>query len=259
MNITYIITIIIILLVLSVVVTGIIQKREQLAAEKKQRASQYYYQAKNAQDMIDVMRAIPISSDIIKFLLSYIVHNLKTAQSIWPKLQNINVDIERAEMHFQGYKAKSNKKIPLPSDEQSLTATTLRLNKFINYLKTLYQSGALPENHFNSWYQKLYQEMARLEIEGNLKLATRSIEKEKILTAKTYLNNSRTKIEHYQIDIDYKNEQLNILNSILIEIEKPQQEADSENEKEQTGYSNTHNEGIQLGDSEQLFDNKKKW
>lgn len=258
MNIAFIITIIIILLVLSVVVTGIIQKREQIAAEKKQRASQYYYQAKNAQDMIDSMRFIPISSDIIQFLLSYIVQCLKTARTIWPKLQRIDQDIERSQMHLQGYKPKSTKRIPLPTDEQTLTTLTVRLNKFINYLKNLVQTGALPENYYQRWYQKLYKELARIEIEGPLKLASRALEKEKAGTAKSFVHTARTKLEQYQVDSEYRNAQLETINSILNEIEHPQGIEETP-EDDENHYHDTSKEGIQLGDSEQIFDEKKKW
>ncbi len=259
MNIGIIISIIIALLIISVIITGIIQKREQIAAQKRQQAAQFYYRAQNALDMIELMRAIPISSEIIQFLLSLVVQSLKTTRSIWPKQLNISQEISRAEMHLEGYKAKTSQRIPLPADEQSLSITTARLKKFMQYLKALHHAAVLPENYFEKWHKKLYQDLARIDIEGLLKLATRAAENSKPGTAKNYLTLAKSRFDVYVLDPTYKNEQLQLLNSILQQL-KDTANSNQEEDPKSSGYQpgNRH-EGVQLGDAEDIFTEKKKW
>lgn len=250
MNIGIIIAVILGLLVLSVVITGIIQKREQIAAQKRQQAAHYYYRAQNAQDMIELMRAIPISADIIQFLMSLALQSLKTARSIWPKQLNISQEIAKAELRLQDYKPKEKSRIPLPEDEQNLTITTARLKKFMHYLSALKNATVLPEKHFNQWNTKLYQDLARIDIEGLLKLATRATENTKPGTAKNFLALAKSKIELYNVDPNYKNEQLQVLLSI-----EQQLRADNE----QQTHKLEQESGVQLGHSEDIFTKKKKW
>ncbi len=250
MNIGIIIAVILGLLVLSVVITGIIQKREQIAAQKRQRAAQYYYRAQNAQDMIELMRAIPVPSEIIQFLMSLSVQSLKTARSIWPEQLNISREIEKAELRLQGYKPRANSRIPLPKDEQSLTLTTAHLKKFMHYLSALKNASVLPENHFNQWNKKLYEDLARIDIEGLLKLATRAVENSKPGTAKSFLALAKSKIDFYSIDPAYKNEQLQLLLNLEQQIQTDKEQQTNKLEQESA---------VQLDHSDDIFNKKKKW
>ncbi len=250
MNISIIIAVIVSLLVLSVVITGIIQKREQLAAQRKQQAAQYSYRAQQAQEMIELMRSIPVSAQIIQFLLNLSLQSLKMAASIWPGQLNISHEIEKAEMRLQGYKPKADTAIPLPNDEQGLSLTTARLKKLLQYLSSLKENAILPESHFTPWKKKLNRDLARVDIEGLLKLATRAVENQKPGTANNYLNLAKTRFDLYELEPTYKNEQLQLLLSI-----EQQLQAEKTVQKNQPEPDAV----VQPEHSDSIFPDKKKW
>ncbi len=249
MTIAFVIAGIIALLIISVSVSGYLQKQEQIAAQKRQMAAQYYQRAQQAQNICELLRGISINPDIMAFLLNISSENLKHVKQIWPKQINIDIEIEKALIRQKGYKPTPAKPLPFPVNEQGLAAMVNRLRKLNNYLKALQQETLLAEQQYERWNKEIFLATSRLEIEGTLRLAARSVESNHAGSARNFLEYVKNKVDAYPLDPNYKQTQYAAINELAQSLDEKQKALQEEN-----GVPRA-----KLGESDDDFETKKKW
>ncbi|RMH46058.1 MAG: hypothetical protein D6694_03910 [Gammaproteobacteria bacterium] len=251
MNLTVIILSGITILIISLLVSGYLQKRAQILAEKRQKATTHFYQGLNTAKVLDLLRGVVVPSDIMKYLFNLVETHYKKAKEFWPQYPNIDAEIDKIVLRKESYKPSQKPKNPVPSDEQKIVAISNRLRKLDKHLRQLAQSAYLPDEQYRAWHAWLVREVARIEIDGAIKLAERALEKQAVATCKTHLGFLAERVAAYEkLGDDFIAERRKHLDDITHRLEQLIKEIEAK-QKEEVSPTNE--------EDDPLFGTKKKW
>lgn len=252
MSTTTIVIIIVTLLLLGVAASAYIQFREQVKAEKRQRIAKYRYRAREGQELYDRFFDFPIGPQARQVILQYIAQNLSMALNVEPNQPDVKQSLDSINGKLTAPDVPADSQgLNIPYDPQEIV---VMMGKVKNLMRYVHKIGKTPGMDINvaskglSHLKKLY---LQLQTHTFIGVARKSADEKNFPQAKQYLENAKKSLLRQNISDANTQKLLGQVEEIEQEIKALQDTPIKEEEDV--------NETADLGDTDDLFQPKKKW
>ncbi len=256
MDTTFIIISVVILLIGGVAFSGYFQFREQQKAEKRQKVAKLRFRAREGQELHDAFFEEPIGPNARKVILQYVERNIRAALQVDPNQQDLRQSLEMLAQKINSPEVPADsQKMNYSGEPQELMN---RLNRIRKLMKFIHRIGKVPGIDMSTasqalaYLKQLYLNMQirTFMIAGQQKQAEKNA-----LHAMQYYDNAKKLLLRQNIAKPETQELLKELERLESEI-KNEVKAPSFDDLEQLDEEDS---SIDLGDSNDLFQPKKKW
>ena len=257
MSTTAIIILIIILLVLAVGASVYLQYKEQVKAQKRQKIAKFQYRARYGQELYDRFSDLPVSGHTRTVILQYIVENLRKVLLVEPNDMNAKRNLDESSQKLANPELPADKQaLQTPSDPQEMVVLMGRVK---NLMRFIHKIGRLPGIDINSARQslaKLKELYQNLQTHTYIAVAKKRLSEKSYAQALHYLDSAKRLLLLKNIADPKTQAMLEKLDALTQEVQTQQQAPEEDDEVE---TNEQEQESSDLGDSDDLFQPKKKW
>ncbi len=255
MSTTAIITLIVVLLVLAVATSGYFQFREQQKAERRQKLSKYRYRARQGQDLYDKFFEFPIGGHTRLVILQYIALNLQKALQVEPSLTELSQSLDMINQKIDAPETPADKqRLKAPSDPQEMVVLMGRLKNLMRFVHKVGKAPGIDMTAASNSLNHLKTLYLSLQTHTYIGVAKKRANEGNIIQALQFLDNAQKLLVKQDISKPETQTMLKELEALSQDIKQmrdsPEQEAEQPTENE---------DEIELGDTDDLFQPKKKW
>ncbi|NVJ50817.1 MAG: hypothetical protein HWE11_10545 [Gammaproteobacteria bacterium] len=249
------IIIIVVLLVVAVSTSGYFQFREQQKAERRQRFSKFNYRAREGQDLYDRFADLPIGAASRKVILQYIAANLKKALQVEPGATQLSDTLNDILQRISSPELPADKqRLRPPSDPQEAVVLMGRVKSLMRYIHKIGRVPGIDIGAASNGINHLKRVYLTLQTQTYVSIGKKKLSEKAYPQALIAFENAKKLLLRQNIADDETQQQLQELDKLVEDAKHqhapPNPEVAIEGEDE---------ESLDLGDSDELFQPKKKW
>lgn len=256
MSTTVIIGIIVAFLLIAVGFSGFIQYREQIKAARQQNLSKYRYRAREGQDIYDKFFDLPIGGATRKVILQYIGLNLAKAIEVDSSIRELHDSLSMIKQKVDSPEAPADKsRLKPPSDPQELVVLMGRIKNLMRYVHRLGRIPGIDISAASTGLNNLKKLYLTLQTHTYVAIGKKKMSEKAFPQAIVALDNAKKLLLRQNIGDEETQAQLTELDQLIQEIKQVRAGQTDPQQPEIEDDENTQD----LGDSDDLFQPKKKW
>lgn len=241
---------------IAVGLSGFIQYREQIKAAKQQDLSKYRYRAREGQDIYDKFYDLPISGAVRKVILQYIGLNLAKAIEVDSSIRDLHDTFNMIKQKIETPDAPADKtRLKPPSDAQELVVLMGRIKNLMRYVHRLGRIPGIDISAASSGLNNLKKLYLTLQTHTYIAIGKKKMTEKAFPQAIIALDNAKKLLLQQNIGESDTQAQLSELDQLIQEIQKARGGQTVQDDQQPEAEETTQ----ELGDSDDLFQPKKKW
>lgn len=252
-------------LVISIFVTAVIQKREKAVQKKRLAISKIRYKVNKIQDIMDWLNSNVGEPGTSGALAEVIIKHLVQIQEIDPGTSNIQENINYLKDLQASPPPRQN--IKLPSNNAELNSIISKLNRVIELVTKLSQTGMITSANASESVSELKKIYFQTLIDGHIKLGRAVYEQNQIGAAIQHFSFAQEKLNQSNLPENIAMDRSKTISEFIAKVtEKTPAEKQKALEAEAIEAEHaamTQDQQFKdtsgLGNSNSLFDQKKKW
>ncbi|WMS88141.1 hypothetical protein [Pleionea litopenaei] len=255
MDTTILIIIIVALLIVAVGTSGYFQFREQQKAERRQNFSKFNYRAREGQELYDRFHELPIGADTRKVILQYIAVNLTKALQVEPGANELKNTLNEIQQRIESPALPADKqRLRPPSDPQELVVLMGRVKSLVRYIHKIGRMPGIDIGAASNGLNNLKRVYLNLQTQTYIAIGKKKVSEKAFPQAFIAFDNAKKLLLRQNIADDETQATLQELERLMQETKQQRQPVDPSVDAE-----HNEEESLDLGDSDDLFQPKKKW